>query len=215
MVSKEKSLKNLTIYASYLLVFWGFYRFLFKLPDEVEELFIKPFFWLLPLVYLLKKEKEKLSFIGLTFKNIFPSIYLSLGIGSLFVFISLISNYLKYQGLFFSANLGEKIITSSLILSFVTAFTEEIAFRGYIFNKLWKILGSQVPAVAISTALWTLIHVPIAIFVWKYPLMDSCIYLSLTTLFGIGSSIIFAKTKNIFSSVLLHVLWEWPIILFR
>jgi len=40
-------------------------------------------------------------------------------------------------------------------------------------------------------------------------------YFLLTTLFGIGSAFVFARTRNVFSSILLHVLWEWPIILFR
>jgi len=215
MISKEKSLKRLTIYASYLLIFWGFYRLLFKLPDETEEIFVKPVFWLLPIFFLLRSEKERLQSLGLTVKNIFPSIYLSLGVGSLFIFEALIFNFIKHGELNFSANLGEMSIISSLILSFATAFTEELTFRGYIFNRLWKILGKEVPAVVISTALWTLIHVPIAIFVWKYPLLDTFVYLFLTTIFGIGSSIIFAKTGNILSSILLHILWEWPIILFR
>ena len=61
MGKKEKSLKNLTIYITYLIVFWGFYRLLIKLPDQIEEVFIKPILWLVPLIYLLKIEKEKIS----------------------------------------------------------------------------------------------------------------------------------------------------------
>jgi membrane protease YdiL (CAAX protease family) len=30
-----------------------------------------------------------------------------------------------------------------------------------------------------------------------------------------GSAFIFSRTKNIWGSILLHVLWAWPIILFR
>ena len=215
MVKKETSLKNLTIYAAYLLVIWGFYRLLFKLPDNIEEVFVKPILWLLPIVFLLKSEKDKLSSLGISFKNIFPAIYFSLGIGSLFVFEALLANYIKYKGLNFSVDLKDQVILSSLALSFVTAFTEEITFRGYIFNRLWKILGKEIPATLITTILWTLIHIPITFFVWKYSVTDSLIYLFLTTIFGLGSSFIYARTQNIISSILLHVLWEWPIILFR
>jgi len=215
MNKKEKSLKNLTIYLSYLVIFWGFYRLLIKLPDQVEELVIKPIFWLLPLIHLLKIEKEKVSSLGISFKNLFPAIYLSLGLGSLFVFEGLLANYFKYGELNFVANLGDKFIFSAVGLSIVTAIVEEITFRGYIFNRLWKIFGKEIPANLVTTFFWTLIHVPIVIFVWKYPLLDSVIYLSLTAIFGAGSSFIFARTQNIASSILLHVLWEWPIILFR
>lgn len=215
MIKKESTFKNLTVYAVYLLIVWGFYRLLFKLPDHIEEIFIKPVLWLVPLFHILKIEKQKISSIGLSLKNIFPSIYLSLGIGSLFVFEALIANFIKYKGLNFAANLGDNLIISSLFLSFVTAFSEELAFRGYIFNRLWKILGKEIPANLITTVLWVLIHVPITIFVWKYSFVDSLIYLSLTGIFGAGSSFIFARTQNVVSSIFLHILWEWPIILFR
>ena len=215
MVKKETSLKNLTIYIAYLVIFWGFYRLLIKLPDQIEEIVIKPIFWLLPLIHLLRIEKEHLSFLGISLKNLFPAIYLSLGLGSLFVLEGLLGNYFKYNGFNFSANLGDKLILSAFSLSLVTAITEEITFRGYVFNRLWKIFGKEIPANLVTTFFWTLIHVPIVIFVWKYPLLDSVIYLSLTAIFGFGSSFIFARTQNIVSSILLHVLWEWPIILFR
>lgn len=215
MNKKEKTLKNLTIYLTYLLIFWGFYRLLIKLPDEIEEIFIKPIFWLVPLLYLLKIEKEKISSLGLSFKNFFPAIYLSLGLGSIFIVEGILGNYLKYGGLNFSANLGDKLVFSAFVISFITAITEEITFRGYVYNRLFKIFGKEIPANLITTFFWTLIHVPIIIFVWKYPLFDSLVYLVLTTIFGAGSAFVYARTNNIISSILLHVLWEWPIILFR
>jgi len=215
MVKKETVLKNITIYITYLLLFWGFYRLLFKLPDNIEETVVKPIFWIIPLLYLLRIEKASLESIGVTLKNLFPSIYLALGLGSLFVLEGLLGNFIKYGQLNFIANIGEKLIFSGFVISLATAVTEELAFRGYIFNRLWKIFGKEIPANVVTTLFWTLIHVPIVIFVWKYPLMDSLVYLLLTTVYGAGSAFIFARTQNIISSVLLHVLWEWPIILFR
>jgi len=74
MPKKEVAIKHITILATYLLIVWGFYRFLFKLPEEIEELIIKPLVWLLPVFYLLRKEKVGLSSIGVTTKRLFPSI---------------------------------------------------------------------------------------------------------------------------------------------
>ena len=78
MPKKEVILKHLTIYSAYLITVWCFYRFLFKFPDEVEELVIKPIIWLLPVFYIVGREKTKLDSLGITFKNLFPSIYLAL-----------------------------------------------------------------------------------------------------------------------------------------
>lgn len=213
--SKVTLFKNVTIYSTYLIVVWAFYRFLFRFPDEVEELIIKPLFWLLPVLYFLKKERLGLVSVGITFKNLFSSLYFSLGLGAVFIIEAVLTNYFKYGGFNFAANIGERVLLPSLGITFATAFSEETAFRGYIFNRLSQVLKNELVANLIQTTLWTAIHVPIAFFVLKMELMAGLIYLFLTALFGFGSAFIFARTKNVFGSVLLHVLWEWPIILFR
>jgi membrane protease YdiL (CAAX protease family) len=213
--SKTSIIKDVTIYATYLIIIWAFYRFLFKFPDEVEEMVVKPVLWLLPLIYFVRKEKGNLGTIGITFKNLFPAIYLSLGLGSVFVIEALLTNYLKYGHLNFAANIGSLPLLSSLGLSFATAFSEETAFRGYVFSRLSSVINSELIANLIQTIAWTGIHVPIAFFIWHYTLPQAIIYLSITAIFGLGSAFIFGRTKNVFGSVLLHVLWEWPIILFR
>ena len=216
MPKKEIILKHATILAAYLLIVWGFYRLLFKLPDNVEEIFIKPVIWLLPVFMLLRIEKTGLSSIGITIKNLFPSIYFVLGLGAVFLIEAVIINFVKYGGgLNFGANVGSGLLFSSLGISFLTATSEEVTFRGYLFNRVWSALGNEWLANIATSVVWALIHVPVAFFVWKLNLISALLYLFLTTLFGIGSAFVFARTKNVFSSIFLHVLWEWPIILFR
>ncbi|MGA3291579.1 MAG: CPBP family intramembrane glutamic endopeptidase [Candidatus Microgenomates bacterium] len=215
MVAKFKILKNVTVYSTYLILIWAFYRFLFQLPDEVEELVIKPVLWLFPLFWFAGRDGFSFSSLGITFKNFFYSVYLSLGLGVIFVLEAVLTNFLKYGRFNFAANIGSSPLIISLGLSFATAISEEIAFRGYIFGRLWSVLMNEWSANFISTILWTVIHVPIAFFVWKLSLSAGILYLILTAIFGIGSAFVFAKTKNISGSIILHVLWEWPIILFR
>ena len=216
MTSKTAAFKGSFIFAVYLVVFWGFYRLLFQLPESVEEIVIKPIVWLVPLLFLIKKEGRGISSLGLTFKNLFPSIYYALGLGAFFVMEAVIINIIKYKGnLTLSANIGELPFVSSLGLSFVTAFTEEISFRGYVFDRAWNYLKNELLANIMTSFLWALIHVPVTFFVWKLDIQAAAIYLFLTTLFGIGSAFIYARTKNILAPILLHVLWQWPIILFR
>ena len=208
-------IKNVTIFSVYLILIWAFYRFLFQLPDNIEELVIKPVLWLLPLFWFVKKEGFGISSLGITFKNLFPSLYLSIGLGTVFVAEGLLANFLKYGHFVFGANIGNTPLLASLGLSFATAFSEETAFRGYIFSRLAVALKNELSANIIQTFLWTAIHIPIAFFVWGYTLSQGIVYLTLTAIFGLGSAFIFGRTKNIFGSILLHVLWEWPIILFR
>lgn len=214
--SKILVIKHITIYSAYLILFWAFYRFLFKLPDEIEELIVKPIVWLIPIIYFVRKEGLSVfQSLGITFKNLFPAIYLSLGLGAVFVAEGVLTNYLKYNGFNFGANIGNTPLMFSLGLSFATAFSEEISFRGYIFSRLVLALKSEWLANLVTTLLWTGIHLPIAFFVWKLSFGAGITYLILTAIFGMGSAFIYGRTKNIFGSIFLHVLWEWPIILFR
>lgn len=211
-----KSFKKAVGLAVYLLIIWGFYRFLFQLPETIEELFIKPIVWLVPVLFLLKSEKEKISSLGITIKNLFPAVYYSLGLGAFFVMEAMVINFIKYGGEFnFAANIGQLSFMTALGLSFVTAVTEELTFRGYIFTRVWKFIKNELWANLLTSLFWGLIHVPIAFFVWKLDVPAALTYLGLTTLFGIGSSFVYARTRNILSPILLHVLWQWPIILFR
>lgn len=214
-LSKTKLLKNVTIYSAYLVIIWGFYRFLFQFPDQVEELVVKPILWLIPIIFLINKEGLGLSSVGLTLKNFFPAVYLSLGLGAVFVLEAVGANFLKYGSVNFAANLGNLPFATTLGLSFATAFSEETAFRGYIFNRLWFVMKGEFMANLVTTLVWTVIHVPIAFFVWKLDFAAGILYLVLTAIFGAGSAFVFARTKNVWGSILLHVLWEWPIILFR
>lgn len=202
--------------AVYLLIIWGFYRFLFQLPEEIEETIIKPLVWLIPVIYLVKLERRGLESVGITLKNLFPAIYYSLGLGLIFVLEAMFVNYIKYDGqLNLNANIGQLPFITALGLSFVTAFSEEITFRGYIFTRIWDFIKNEFTANILTSVFWATIHVPITIFVWKLDFSASLIYLALTTIFGIGSAFVYARTKNILAPIILHVLWQWPIILFR
>lgn len=202
--------------AVYLLIIWGFYRFLFQLPEEIEETIIKPLVWLIPVMYLVKLERRGLESVGITLRNLFPAIYYSLGLGLIFVFEAMVVNYIKYEGQFnLNSNIGQLPFLTALGLSFITAFSEEITFRGYIFTRIWDFVKNELSANLLTSVFWAMIHVPITIFVWKLDFSASLIYLALTTIFGIGSAFVYARTKNILSPILLHVLWQWPIILFR
>ncbi|PIP57088.1 hypothetical protein COT08_01140 [Candidatus Woesebacteria bacterium CG07_land_8_20_14_0_80_44_9] len=215
MPKKEIIIKHATWFAVYILLVWGFYRVLFKLPDNFEEVVLKPIIWLIPVFYILKKEKLGLASLGITLQNLFPAIYFSLGLGAVFAIEAVFLNFVKYGSFNFGAYIGPGALLPALGISLATAVSEEVSFRGYIFNRLWWVLKNEWLANLITSFGWALVHIPVAIFVWKLDFSAAMVYLFLTTLFGIGSAFVFSRTKNIVSSILLHVLWSWPIILFR
>lgn len=217
---KTLPIKNSIILYSTLLVVWGFYRLLFKLPDEIEEAIIKPVLWLGLVYFFLKKEKgpskTRLASVGITTRNLFPAIYLSFGLGVLFAAEGALLNFVKYKGFnFLGLSLSTGLLMRAFGLSLLTAISEEITFRGYIFSRFLAQLKSEWLANFIVSLGWTLIHIPITIFVWNYTPLQIAGYLILVFIFGLGSGFVFSRTGNIISSILLHFFWEWPIILFR
>lgn len=215
---KEKLLlrRILGLY-TFVFIIWGCYRFLFRLPEEVEEIILKPIIWLGPVFYLLYKEKESLSSIGWSTKNLFRSLYLGIGLGLVFAFEGLATHAVKYQGFQFIKLPYPTIpvFLAALALSFVTAVSEETTFRGYIFSRLWRVLKKEWTANTIVSVLFCLIHLPMTIFILHYTPIQILIYLFLIFLSSLGSGFLFARTGTIIASILLHVFWSWPIILFR
>jgi uncharacterized protein len=212
------SLKHVFALFSFIFVVWAVYRYLPPIiPAWAEELILKPIVWLVPTFWLIGRvEKSTLSSIGLTMKNFFPSVYWGLGLGVVFVLEGLMTNIFKYKGL----NLGIVDLQSTtfmnlLLLSWVTAFSEEVVFRGYIFNRLWQIWGDEWLANILSSFLFVLIHLPLGIFTLGYAPMILAIYLFFVFIYAFGSAFVFARSQNLVSSIILHVLWSWPIILFR
>ncbi|MFZ5365900.1 MAG: CPBP family intramembrane glutamic endopeptidase [Patescibacteria group bacterium] len=214
---KEKTLKYVIQLYVFIFLIWGFYRYLFRLPEEIAELVLKPLIWLGPVFYLVYKEKGSLSSIGWSTKNLFKSLYLGIFFGIIFAIEGLLTHTLKYGGISFVklAYTSLPVFLAALGVSLGTAISEETAFRGYIFNRLWLVLKNEWIANLISSFSWVLVHLPITIFVLHYTPVQIFTYLFLTFIFGVGSAFVFARTGTIVASVLLHVFWGWPIILFR
>jgi len=55
------------------------------------------------------------------------------------------------------------IFLGFLGVSLVTAFSEELVFRGYIFNRLWQIWDKEWLANIVSSFLFAVVHLPIGI----------------------------------------------------
>ncbi|MEK7521548.1 MAG: type II CAAX endopeptidase family protein [Patescibacteria group bacterium] len=205
--TKVDTFKNVISLYAILLVVWGFYRIFFKVDDWIEEVVIKPIVWFGPMYYYLRKEGAGFISLGWTARNLFKSIYLALGLGLVFVLAAVFAHLAKYGGRVSFSTFGfdNTLLSTTLLVSFITAIVEETVFRGYILTRLKSVVG-EIPAVLASTVMWGVIHLPVDELGLRF---------FLTSVFGFGSAILFLRTGNIVSSILLGVLWAWPIILFR
>lgn len=215
---EELSPKHVFSLFSFIFVVWAAYRYFPEiLPTWAEELILKPIIWLIPTFWVVKKvERRPLSSLGFSSANLFPSLYWGIGLGMVFALEGLMANILKYEGLQISpAQYSPLPFLGAIFLSFATALSEETVFRGYIFNRLSLIWKNGWLANFVASFLFMVIHLPVGVFVLGYTPIVMLVYLFLVFVFGIGSGFVFARTGNIVSSILLHVFWSWPIVLFR
>src|SRR3989344_1258188 len=212
---KLQYVRHVTVFYAYIFIVWGFYRLLIQFPEVIEETIVKPLIWLVPVYILVKREGSDRSLLGLNANRIFPAIYGMLTLGFIFAVAAMVVNYLKYNGFYFASNVGQGLFVVSLGLSIITAITEEIAFRGYLFGRLQGIVQKEWLANGITSVGWLFVHFPNALFNWGFNTQELVIYSILVFGFSLAATFMYARTKTIIAPVLLHILWQWPIILFR
>lgn len=199
-----------------VFVFWGLYRLIFRLPENIEEIILKPLVWLVPTFYIVFKiEKRGLASLGYSAKNFGQSVFKGLAFGILFLIVGLSLNYLRYSRLSLQNFPVREVFLPALLLSFITAISEETVFRGYLMSRLNEILKSEAVANFVSSIGFCLIHLPITIFVYHYNLPQVFIYLVLIFLSSLGSGMMFFWTKTIWASIIIHVFWSWPVVFLR
>lgn len=219
MANKLTQLKHLISYYAFILIVWGFFRALFKLPEPVEEFILKPIVWLVPLAFILRQEKLGLSSLGWSNKGLLKSIfYIVVGGGLIYIGVVFALGLIygdDLDKLNFLTMFEEKkgILLAGLGMSIVTAIVEETVFRGFIFNRLHKVFGDEFLANLINVVAWVLIHLPVFIFVYQLSLNDLMLRSILSGVFALGAAYLFARTGNILPSVFLHVFWPWVLIL--
>ncbi len=95
----------------------------------------------------------------------------------------------------------------------LVGITEEMAFRGWLLNALVPRVG-EMPALAVSSALFILIHFPIwytgGLFLTPLTLLRSCLSIfMLGMLFGY----VFLREKNLLPAMLVHMTWNLGVLL--
>lgn len=188
-----------------------------ELPSWVEEILLKPLVWLGPVVLVVFRfEKKNFASLGFTTKNLYRSLLWGFGLGMLFAFEGFWANWLKYGRVNLSSfGYDQTGFLFILGISFVSALVEETVFRGYFFTRLRRLLKRDWSAIVLSALLFALIYLPVSVFVLGYEPVSLLVYLFFIFIYGLGAAAVFNLSGNLASSILLHFLWSWPILLFR
>lgn len=201
----------------WILLTWSLYRYFFKLPETVDEFIAKPFVFVLPVLwYVLKKEKRDLTTLGLTTKNLFMSLYVGLGFGFVFALEGIAANAIKYGKIQINpiAAFDQYGLGMLIILSFATAYSEELLNRGFLFSRILEKSKSLPYASMLSTVLFVLLHIPILVTTLKLQGMTLILFFVTDFVLGLANSLLYYNTKSLLTPILVHVFWNMTVALY-
>lgn len=204
------------IFSLYLIIFvlWTGYRIIFRLPEWVDEFVAKPIVWLTPLLFLRKDTfGNTLKSLGIKASY---SILFGLSIGIVyFCAYTLFSNFKFGLPTFNPTHLSLKGIYLQLIIAFITGGIEELIFRRYFLEEAILFFNDRIISNLFVTLLFTLIHLPLIMFVYRYSLAETISYLSLLTISGFIYGLVYLHKKSLLASTMTHAAWNFLGIIFR
>jgi len=176
----------------------------------------KPLVFTLPLLwYVTSKERQPLSSIGLHTENLKEGITGGLIVGAALVVEGLILNLLKYGSI--TVHSIDAVTMYGLgglaILTLATSFTEELLCRGFLYDRLNRVIKSSVASALISAVLFTAYHLPILVMMHKFTGTTLVIFLSSTMILGTINGIVYGQTKSLVGPILIHFLWNMAVAL--
>lgn len=210
------------VFIVWFLIFliWAFYRAYFFQPEWIDELLVKPLVFVFPVLFMVwYYENKPLAELGLTFKlkNIILDIYVGVVLGILLAFEGLIANYLKYGNFTFSPLAAAKMygdIGIFLIVNLISAISEEILGRGYLYNRLFRITNRQFWSALFSSILFLLLHLPIMFTRLHLTGGALVIYPVSILILGITNCYLFTLRRSLTIPILLHTFWNMTIALY-
>jgi uncharacterized protein len=140
------------------------------------------------------------------FRNrfIIMGVGLAIGFTTLTLFLSLMIGTVQYLGTGFELTLASNVMVTLILgalLALATGFTEEIAFRGYLQQKISE--STKPPlAVLISAALFAVAHP------WGNT-TNMLLYLASAFFVGILFGVLFLRTGFLWMGIALHTAWNY------
>jgi len=201
----------------WILLVWCLYRGYAKLPEWADEFIFKPLVFAVPVLWFVRRiEKRSLTSLGLTLKHFFPNLYLGIGFGFIFALEGLAANAIKYGKLQFNpiTVVGEYGVLFLLLLSLVTAFSEEVLSRGFIFSRIYEQKKNLLLAALISTVLFVLLHVPILVTSLKLQGITLVLFFVTDFVLGLANSLLFYNTGSLVAPILVHLFWNMTVALY-
>lgn len=201
---------------AWILLAWALYRYFVHLPEWADEFIFKPLVFVAPVIWYVRNvEKHTLATLGLTMRNFFTSVYIGLGFGVVFAIEGLITHAVKY-GKFDVTPITafQQYGFFLLILSFATAFSEELLSRGFVFNRILEKTRNLPWAAVLSSFMFMAIHIPILVTSNKLTGMTLILFFVTDFILALANSLLYYNTGSLVAPILVHVFWNMTVALY-
>jgi len=202
---------------AWILLIWSFYRYALYLPEWADEFIFKPLVFVLPVLWYVRlKEGRDLDSIGLTKKNFLSSAKIGLGICAVFLLEGVLSHLVKYGGFNLSAmtSISGPSMVLFLILSFATAFSEEVLNRGFLFSRLLEASGKLWFSAIVSSFMFVAFHVPLLLTTLQFHGLTLIIYFWTILVIGVVNCLLYSTKKSLVAPILIHFFWNITVAFF-
>ena len=179
-------MKKLIVYIVYLLLFWGAFRYFFDFAGVIEELWIKPVIWLVPLFWWNISLKKRVGFFE---GGLLQSMFVGL-ITGIFYWIVILG-----------FNLGGAVGLEVFGVALATAVVEELAFSGFVLGYLRNMKMEANMALFLTSLLVAFMRLPILLFGYETNLTSTIFVLIFVCAVTLINGLTRLKTKNVIGSV--------------
>lgn len=202
-----------------IFVLWGLYRLLFRFPVLVEELVFKPLVFLPPVMSVLAGEDGRSGLtpgkLGFRREGLFLSIYYGLTLGVVYILAVRLGRVIfSGKSLFYAPSISHGSFFNLFLLSFFTAFWEQIVFSGFMLGRLVAVFQDEWSSAGLTALLFTGLHLPILLVDSGSGPLFVVVQLLLFFLVGFGNAVLMLRTENILAPVLSHTFWAVAVGLF-
>jgi membrane protease YdiL (CAAX protease family) len=192
-----------------IVILWSIFRSSIPLPVWFSELIAKPLIFILPVYWFVSKNEKMGHFwakIGFPKKGLVKELLLTLLLMALIIgfgFLSLLTS--QSVKIVFINQIDLSHWGSLLGLAFLSAFSEEIVGRGFLFNYLLKYSKSFMLSLFVSSTLFFVLYLPGALTL-NMSGMDLVLNLLLNFMLSFVTAIAFYLRKNLLPAIGVHAI---------
>ena len=188
----SKNLRRLVFYYIFVFVAWTIFRYFSRLPEVIEELWFKPVLWLVPLFWWQISDGEHR--ISLFKGDISRTLFWGLGIGlAYYSVVKLVTRSSWFELDFDRFGIGLTI-----------AVVEQVTFAGIALPRLMREFKKEGVSLFLMALMFSLIRLPINVFVFKLPLLTLLGAFLLAFFVGLVNGFARLRAKNTLAPVMAH-----------